>query len=51
MTHEPTGSLDVDEGIRLGGKCSPAFQTPSSLWAVDRPQATRAAEGVTSHSH
>jgi hypothetical protein len=25
LTHEPTGSLDVDEGIRLGACVPPAF--------------------------
>jgi hypothetical protein len=25
LTHEPTGSLDVDEGIRLGVSVTPAF--------------------------
>jgi hypothetical protein len=33
------------------GCVPPAFSTPSDVWAVDRPQATRAAEGVTPHSH
>jgi hypothetical protein len=42
LTHEPTGSLDVDEGIRLGMHVPPAFSTPSGVWAVDRPHATHA---------
>jgi hypothetical protein len=42
LTHEPTGSLDVDEGIRLGVRVTPAFETPSGLWAVSRPHAIRA---------
>jgi hypothetical protein len=42
MTYEPTGSLDVDEGIRLGVRVTPAFSTPSGLWAVDRPHTPRA---------
>ena len=29
LTHEPIGSLDVDEGIRLGVRVTPAFETPS----------------------
>jgi hypothetical protein len=41
MTHAPTGSLDMDEGIRLGVCVPPAFSMPSGVWAVGRPQAPR----------
>jgi hypothetical protein len=42
VTREPTGPLDVDEGIRLGVRVTPAFSTPSGVWAVARQQATYA---------
>jgi hypothetical protein len=29
LTNEPTGQLDVDEGIRLGVRGTPAFSTTS----------------------
>jgi hypothetical protein len=40
MTHEPTGQLDADEGIRLGVTVTPALFTDGQL-IVGRSQMTR----------
>jgi hypothetical protein len=47
LTHAPTGSLDMDEGIRLGVSVPPAFSMPSGVWAVDRLRHVPT-DGVTS---